>query len=73
MGASSCTEAGPDPHVEEQPLLSSAVLAWDEIELSGVSRNRMLELTPWQDRDKGLGSAGWLLVLVMYSVVPSFK
>lgn len=74
VGASPCAKTGPDPHVDEQPLLSSAVLAWDvEKELSGVSRNRMLESTPQQDRDKGLGRAGWLLLLVMYSVVTSSK
>lgn len=43
MRASPFARTGPNPHVDEQLLLSSAVLAWDEIELSGVSRNRMLD------------------------------
>lgn len=62
MGASPCAKAGPDPQVDEQLLLSSAALAWYEIELSGVPRNRMLELTPWQEScSKELGNAGRLL------------
>lgn len=60
MKASFCAKTGPDPHADEQLLLFSDVLAWDEIELSGVPRNSMLELAPWQDRDKESTGKCWV-------------